>query len=775
VLGIEVTTRMCATAFFDPVPGIWHILLVGSVPAANLLVWLALRGIIDVNIRVLGAANGIAIGVSAYYTVLFLPMLPLALIGVLWLIGLLPMAPLFSLLAALRMHFYLKQPAGGSKRATVPGTVLGLMIFAAVIVTLEARATVTRLGMQMAASSESDSRRSLGIRLLRAVGDEGIILRSCYRRTGRTTDLMSMIVTLGDPVPPKKSRRIYYRVTGVPFNAAPPPVSLLGNRGLFRGFGFDPAQGEQVVAGRIRGLSLTSSRIDGSVDGDAALAYLEWTLVFRNDSSLRQEARARISLPPGGVVSRLTLWIDGEEREAVFARRAKVTKAYRRIVRRSRDPVLVTTCGPDRVLVQCFPVERNGGTMKLRLGITCPLVLPDNERGILRLPRLVERNFSIPRKTAHLVWVESTRQLSSHNKSLKKEDRSDGLSSLRGALSDGESANPESLIFVERSPAVERVWTKDLEEDQGKVVLQTLIEEEQEPPERVVIVIDGSAGMLTHGRALADALSSLPRGLEFAVAIASDEVVDLTAGLVKADPALLAEVAERAARFHYRGGCDNVPALARAWDMAAGKGNAITLWIHAAQPTILEPVELLVQRYERRPEGPRLHDFEVFPGPNRIIEKLDRVTSLQSTVRRGNVKDDLKRVFSGWRGGTRKIAATRSRIDRGNDRTMEGWKKTSDHLARLWAHDRIAALRLSKNQKDVEEAVRLAAIHKLVTPLTGAVVLETRQDYERAGLTPPEAHKVPTIPEPETWILIIVSLAGLAWIFGRRRTQWAQL
>ncbi len=75
-------------------------------------------------------------------------------------------------------------------------------------------------------------------------------------------------------------------------------------------------------------------------------------------------------LPPGGVVSRLTLWVDGEEREAAYAGRAKVKKAYKKVVERRRDPVLVTTCGKDRILVQCFPVPSNGGTMKIKVGIT---------------------------------------------------------------------------------------------------------------------------------------------------------------------------------------------------------------------------------------------------------------------------------------------------------------------------------------------------------------------------------------------------------------------
>ncbi len=98
---------------------------------------------------------------------------------------------------------------------------------------------------------------------------------------------------------------------------------------------------------------------------------------FRNQHEWSQrEARAQVLLPPGGVVSRVTLWVNGEPREAAFAGRGEVRAAYQQVaVQQRRDPVLVTMSGPDRVLVQCFPIQPNGGTMKIRLGITVPLLI----------------------------------------------------------------------------------------------------------------------------------------------------------------------------------------------------------------------------------------------------------------------------------------------------------------------------------------------------------------------------------------------------------------
>jgi ABC-type branched-subunit amino acid transport system permease subunit len=62
--------------------------------------------------------------------------------------------------------------------------------------------------------------------------------------------------------------------------------------------------------------------------------------------------------------------------------------------------------------------------------------------------------------------------------------------------------------------------------------------------------------------------------------------------------------------------------------------------------------------------------------------------------------------------------------------------------------------------------------YHLVTPVSGAVVLETSQQYDEAGLRPVEKGSVPTIPEPEEWMLIATVLVLLACLLLRRRQAW---
>lgn len=175
-----------------------------------------------------------------------------------------------------------------------------------------------------------------------------------------------------DPEDRKDYQVLYYRLTGQPFNSVSRPQRRTASFGRssrmwdsdWEDFWIvDSEIGGTAVASRVKGLSLYSSTMDINLESGPdetagpALAYIEWVINFKNDSSASREARAQISLPVGAVASRLTLWIDGEEREAAFGKRSQVRQAYQAVaVRQRRDPALLTTVTPDKLLLQCFPV-----------------------------------------------------------------------------------------------------------------------------------------------------------------------------------------------------------------------------------------------------------------------------------------------------------------------------------------------------------------------------------------------------------------------------------
>ncbi len=176
-----------------------------------------------------------------------------------------------------------------------------------------------------------------------------------------------------------------------------------------------------------------------------------------------------------------------------------------------------------------------------------------------------------------------------------------------------------------------------------------------------------------------------------------------------------------------------------------------------------------MQKWKRRPDNPRLYEIQTKNGPNRIIEELDGIQAVESVPRLGTLAQNLEGLFSGWKGVSKRVVLSRERVERGSAQELDQAKETSGHLARLWARDEVSKLLASKGKNRVEEAIQLAIGYQLVTPVSGAVVLETQQQYQQAGLEPVSPGTVPTIPEPETWMLLLVVTGVLAWLFYRRK------
>ena len=197
VIGIELLTRVCAKSFFDPMPTYWHALAVGFVPASNLLLWLHLEHGRPRAIKWLAFANGVAIAIAAFYTLLLLPFMPLALVAILIGIGLLPFAPLAALVCALRLRKEFRdkhkdQPGG---RPLLVGLGAGL----ALLLALDVQPKATRLGVQWAASSVP-MERERGLALLRTIGDDDLLLRFCYGAAGRPSVLVGASLLLAEGI-----------------------------------------------------------------------------------------------------------------------------------------------------------------------------------------------------------------------------------------------------------------------------------------------------------------------------------------------------------------------------------------------------------------------------------------------------------------------------------------------------------------------------------------------------------------------------------------------
>ncbi len=762
----ELASHMCGGVFFNPVPTLLHAVLVALVPAANLWLYLCLRQGRLGKVRLLAWSNGAAIGVALFYSIIFIPILPFGAVGIIFYgLGLLVLAPPLALVAAWSLRRYLTRNVVETPRGLWAGFACALGLLALV----EIPSTVTRWGLQMAAS-EKPGTHVRGIHLLRALGDKNQMLRLCYAWPTHATDLTGFLLSMGQSVGTEKAREIYYQVRGVTFNSLPAPER--DKRDWFEFARFDPEQGGASVSGRIPGLSLSASRIDASIDAQAAFAYQEWTLEFANQGTGPAEARAQIELPPEGVVSRLTLWVDGEEREAAFAARSQVRAAYERVVQARRDPVLVTAVGADRVLMQCFPVPAGGGRMKVRIGITSPLAFSSAGEAHFHAPRFAERNFGVSEeegdkagradkagdgkagnasdgKAVHSLWLEANEPFPAQAGEWELGNSGD-THTLRGLRSDAWLSQGQSWV-VGGSGGNHAAWTVD-STGRGKSFIKQWTETSMRAPlGQVTLMIDGSKGMRPYLAGICGAIRLAGRPVRVVLA-GSDEVREFRGGAQEAGNWL--------ERQPCVGGQDNVPGLMRAWDAASRDKQGVLLWITAGQAELLSRNALLRQNLERRPEETRFLALQVANGPNRLLEELDGlpITALRFS---GTLQEELQSLLSA-------SPVTRTVLVRKRQEQAPAFgegKRTSDHLARIFAHGEINRL-IAEGGASRDAAAAVASAYRLVTPVSGAVVLESADQYAAAGLEPGSPATVPGVPEPE---MVWLALAAAGVLLARTR------
>lgn len=751
IILLEKLTHFCGSVFFDPMPTWWHFIILAAVPFSH--AWLLKRGRFS-SPRKQGFAVGMAFAISTIYALLFIPLAPLSAIALIFLgLGFLSLAPLFIWIANRRISRLMQQ------RVTRPwqfrrGWLTGTSLTAVLFLILEGPSLWTRWHLDDAVSKEPEVAEA-GLKKLRFFHSERTLLQACYegnRGTSMGTDLsgwfrsgwnipLAFVGQHPSPINSEKVRETFFRVTGRPFNSQRPPTGtsgnfLVGSRGLLADMEFDDHLGGDEVAVRLRDLDLKESRFDGHIDTMSQLGYGEWTMVFQNASSQPKEARCKVRLPRGGRVSRLTLWVNGEPREAAFNTVAKVKKAYRSVaVVQRKDPVLVTMAGPDTIMVQCFPVPAEG-EMKIRFGVTAPL-----DGGYWDHPRIVERNFGVLKECEHALWLQANEAFE--------------VPELLGSREDGEGYSVQQSLpfhqFLQSSLALnfpdaefepDVVWCEDpFARGDEKYLQRTTRFINQKPVDRLVIVIDGSQAMAQE----ADVLSRLFRVdfPELEVLIADDGVSQI----------------RDLSSYQFSGGRDNEPALRKALSLAKDAKNGAVLWLHGPQAVKLNKTEAIVQLMERGTRRPKLYEIEVASGPNRLAELLGNRGILERGPTMHYLKRDLKKFIEHLLRGSR--APKTEWLQASRLQELEG-QKVWDQLARSWA--------VEKSESGDPAGSAIAAQYQLVTPVSGAVVLETMEQFKEHGLTPVDVMTTPTIPavpEPSTALLI---LCGLLTVFHRRRT-----
>jgi hypothetical protein len=686
-----------------------RVALLVLVPTLNFAVWSTVKKRYLARPRLVGFMNGLALGLSSAWTIICLKCIFFSQLSpysdLAW--PFILIASPFSLVAACTLAFDLwKRTENNIGRIASTFSVIGVMLSFLFVFGPVIRPMFIQFVMQQAVNGKPDA-QTKALSFLRSIG-AGEELSADRNSSNDLWSMGRLFIPAADP-------DLYFKLTGrVDQNTATSAnESLAGS----------------VVGPRILGLSLTKSQILGNVDPATLSSSLDWTLVFHNNTKQSQEARSEITLPAGAVVSRLTLWINGQPQEGAFASTERVEAAYKWIVHQHRDPLLVTVTGTDRILVQCSPVPENGGEMKIRLGMKVPLIADGAYKCSIQLPKFMETNFAQPKR--HRLRLVSKEILTSSV--LEPACINDAREFVLDGIVKGEgAARQDGVISVERKTPLTAIATPDWYSHNKQFIIESFKEVSSFAPKRLFVVIDSSASLKADAPAIKEALANLPVKLDPQIYIACDRNAPLSEQGDIAPKSLAQSVI---APESFAGGQDNGPTLKEALENAAEKSGGAVLWIHGPQP-IAQPVseagppDLIHSLY--------LYDFEVQPGPNTLIRSLgvDRLGSMVSYVpvkRKSTVEADLSDLFAGWQKSTKQLIAVKTLSDNPSGVPLVSNRLISSQLTCLWAKDQVEKL-LGEGQK--EQAVALAASYRILTPVSGGIVMELGSDYQAQQLDP---------------------------------------
>lgn len=728
-------------------PTWWHVAAV--VAAITLNLWLhVVRGRAAKWLPARATAMAFVAGMALLYAIAEMPALPLMVFAVLFFgLGLLAAAPYFVCLGFLRLVPDLVARWRDSERGAL--TLLaclavgllpavGLGLYSQTAVTAHEATALGQLRHAMAAPAPAAviEERAVAVR----AGDRAVQRGLCtFGDEDRDDDDWFFALSRGskEPFAHLASGRDFWfhrKLAAHRLRLATEGARLAFHRA--HGEGWDDAQPPRAQDGWDGGASIEwqASRFTITAEPAAAIARVDWEIEVDAAARWPVEARFDVRLPSGAVVSSLSSWIADEERPAAFAGAGDVQAAYDQVVRKQRDPVLVRERAPGSVQMLLFPLSKELPPMRVRVGFTVPLRWL-GERATLCLPQVVGHNCRGGEVDEHLV-------------------RFDGEALPRPPHAVGrELGEPIDVPRI-----VGTVHTRDAD---GILVQQLTARPRVATPPAFVVVIEASASMTRAVLRTDEMLAAFPRGVPCVLFVAhGDAFVQHDGGSGAAE--LGAFVREQPCT----GGVDATGALRAAIAAAKQRGVARVYWLHGTAATRHFAAEL------PRDADVEIVAFAVRTGRHAGVEEAAKRGTLVEVPRHGDSAEAMVSALAEFvafapPGGDHEVGDHARVFDRALV-PPTGSVEVSDQIARLWAARRA---RGAVREGDAVAGAQLAARFRVATAGVGAVVLETKADYDRHGLDPgAEIGREPMgpvgsgpVPEPSTLVLLGGGLLALAW------------
>ncbi len=464
------------------------------------------------------------------------------------------------------------------------------------------------------------------------------------------------------------------------------------------------------------------------------------TAIGNSGRTNTQEAIYTFFLPEGGVVTSLSLWINGVEEPGVLTAKSKAKEAYTTIVgRERRDPAVVFWQEGNQVRVRVFPVMPEL-PRQFKVGITAPL-LYDNQT-------LTYQNISFDGPSAltaterDSVYFEGNGQFAEVPAHFKNENAGQALT-FDGAYRHRWSLRCKAPMLARSSFSFN-----------GKTYVVAPWNTQSEPFQPAHIYVDLNAawtqpelagvrsliGKYPVSAATANGLEQLTeenvgrifqqsRSLRFSL-FPFYKIDDPNNSLVITKSAAPTPLPSELEGSIFSDGL-------KQWDARSlrvfhlGDGDTMTAYLRAMREKrdifcVSGNTELL-EKYlyaHRFPQNPENQNTVALPESGVLIIQKDTMVS----------------------------------------------GKASDHLFRLFAYNTVLRELGGNTTDEPLDLVQLAEQAYVVTPVSSLVTLETQADYERFDIKPtpglPSLGNAGAVPEPHEWALIV--LLSLGALFSYR-------
>ncbi len=697
-----------------PIETLIEAFLALSVPIGNFAVWSAIcRKDTRFAMR-RGLQNGLAIGGSLLFTIISIAAICTGRASIF--VG--PQMHAFGEgFAVIALVFLASMGAGiyltlqlremrefqSARLRTVVYSAIGVVLALFGFIGSEAKSMYMRVAEHMAFAGATREEQVHGLTMLRGLNPEQDMRLECA--DPRTVGLPGLFI----PINNSTQQQLYFAAFGKPFrDDRSADLSGFSNDYLHR----------HVVGAMIPELSLVRSGMDGAVNPDSLSSTISWTFVFKNTAYEDKEARAELSLPPGAVISNVTVWQDGQPVSASFAASGKVPTTGNWTDVGHTTPAVVSDLGRGRTLLHCYPVKAQD-ELKVRLTMIMPLKLDLATEATLALPRFIDTNFSV--KGEHQVRLRSPERLSLKLDGLKETQSPTKEKVLSGNLKNEELSGLGLSVTATRKPTFEPIAVKD-PHTPSRYIVQTIKQMPVKLPNHLIVVLDGSQNVKTDLADIKEGLSSLPANVTSSLIVATDasprlqELQSLATGLPTLDQKV------------FDGGQDNLQAVVKAASTAGETKNGAVLWIHGPQPTLNKELYVMAP-YTQTPAFYELSlDNSVTDG-NEFFKNHREIGPFSPVPRNGSIKHDLKRFVSKWQpGGIEYVVKLEETISA--PKNTIGSAQQAVELACLSAKEQSQSLIAQGNY---HKAAEIAVLHKLVTPVSSAVVLGAREEQPQSA------------------------------------------